>query len=422
MITRASCILILAGVLIVSVPEFAAAQDPSPTPDPSIVLDPFWDPINGSAAGTGTTTPNGTWSTAVAAWNDASDGTGTVSAWGGTNRAAVFSAGTDATGSYTVTVSGTVKAGSITFEEGAVTLAGTATPSLTISGGVTINSGINGTTTFGSTLGNVVLGGDQSWANNSSQAFKINSGVVADTATRTLTLNGSGSGGSTFSGVLGNGSGTLNLTVNTTGGATTLSGANTYTGATTVNAGTLFVNGSLASGCAVTVSGSGTTLGGTGTINGSVSIGSGSKLQGGTGSTGQTLTLTGAVTMSNGSIFQLALDGSGTHSTIAINGGSLAFAPTASQQHFNFIGTPVVGTYLGIITGVPNPTTTVMNQWVIDNAGYSGSFTWDSTNGGEIDLTLTKVPEPGTWGAAALALLSVGYVQRKRLTRLLTRA
>ena len=226
MITRASCILILAGVLIVSVPEFAAAQDPSPTPDPSIVLDPFWDPINGSAAGTGTTTPNGTWSTAVAAWNDASDGTGTVSAWGGTNRAAVFSAGTDATGSYTVTVSGTVKAGSITFEEGAVTLAGTATPSLTISIGVTINSGINGTTTFGSTLGNVVLGGDQSWANNSSQAFNINSGVVADTATRTLTLNGSGPGGSTFSGVLGNGSGTLNLTVNTTGGATTLSGAN----------------------------------------------------------------------------------------------------------------------------------------------------------------------------------------------------
>ena len=420
MITRASCILILAGVLVVSVPEFAAAQDPTPTPDPSIVLDPFWDPINGSAAGTGTTTPNGTWSTAVAAWNDASDGTGTVSAWGGTNRAAVFSAGTDATGSYTVTVSGTVKAGSITFEEGAVTLAGTATPSLTISGGVTINSGINGTTTFGSTLGNVVLGGDQSWANNSSQAFNINSGVVADTATRTLTLNGSGPGGSTFSGVLGNGSGTLNLTVNTTGGATTLSGANTYTGATTVNAGTLFVNGSLASGSAVTVSNSGTVLGGTGTINGSVSIASsGAILEGGTGSIGQTLTLKGAVTMNSGSIIELALGAAGTHSTLAISSpGTLTFA---TNQDFKFIGSPMVGTYTGIITGVPNPGT-ALNSWVIDNSGFTGTFSWDSTNGGEIDLTLTKVPEPGTWGAAALGALVIGYTQRRRVSRLLARA
>src|SRR5205807_6020828 len=34
MITRASCILILAGVLVVSVPEFAAGQDPTPSPTP----------------------------------------------------------------------------------------------------------------------------------------------------------------------------------------------------------------------------------------------------------------------------------------------------------------------------------------------------------------------------------------------------
>src|SRR5437870_5267679 len=34
MITRASCILILAGILVVSVPEFAAGQDPTPSPTP----------------------------------------------------------------------------------------------------------------------------------------------------------------------------------------------------------------------------------------------------------------------------------------------------------------------------------------------------------------------------------------------------
>jgi len=187
-----------------------------------------------------------------------------------------------------------------------------------------------------------------------------------------------------------------------------------------VSAGTLFVNGSLAAGSAVTVSNSGTVLGGTGTINGSVSIASsGAILEGGTGSIGQTLTLKGAVTMSSGSIIELALGAAGTHSTLAISSpGTLTFA---TNQDFKFIGSPMVGTYIGLITGVPDPGT-ALNSWVIDNAGFTGTFSWDSTNGGEIDLTLTKVPEPGTWGAAALALLSVGYVQRRRLTRLLTRA
>jgi len=206
----------------------------------------------------------------------------------------------------------------------------------------------------------------------------------------------------------------------TGGGKLVLAGTNTYSGATTVSAGTLLVNGSLASGSAVTVSNSGTVLGGTGTINGTVTVNSGAILQGGAGSTGQTLTLKGAVTMSTGSVIQLALGPSLTHSTIAISSpGTLSFA---TNQDFRFIDLgATTGTYLGLITGVPNPGT-ALNSWVIDNAGFTGTFSWDSTNGGEIDLTLTKVPEPGTWGAAALALLSVGYVQRRRLTRLLKRA
>ena len=74
-----------------------------------------------------------------------------------------------------------------------------------------------------------------------------------------------------------------------------------------------------------------------------------------------------------------------------------------------------------LIIGVPDPGT-ALNSWVIDNSGYVGTFSWDSTNGGEIDLTLTKVPEPGTWGAAALAFGVVGYSQRRRFLRLLKRA
>ena len=187
-----------------------------------------------------------------------------------------------------------------------------------------------------------------------------------------------------------------------------------------MSAGTLFVNGSLAAGSAVTVSNSGTVLGGTGTINGSVSIASsGAILEGGTGSIGQTLTLKGAVTMSSGSIIELALGAAGTHSTLAISSpGTLTFA---TNQDFKFIGSPMVGIYTGLITGVPDPGT-ALNSWVIDNSGYVGTFSWDSTNGGEIDLTLTKVPEPGTWGAAALAFGVVGYSQRRRFSRLLKRA
>ncbi len=145
----------------------------------------------------------------------------------------------------------------------------------------------------------------------------------------------------------------------------------------------------------------------------------GAILEGGTGSTGQTLTLKGAVTMNTGSIIELALGSSHTHSTLAMSSTTLTFA---TNQDFKFIDLgATTGTYNGIITGVPNPGTSTLNSWVIDT-GFAGSFSWDSANGGEIDLNLTAVPEPGAWCAAALALLAVGYSQRKRFARLLTHA
>jgi hypothetical protein len=123
--------------------------------------------------------------------------------------------------------------------------------------------------------------------------------------------------------------------------------------------------------------------------------------------------------MNSGSIIELALGASGTHSTLAIvSPGSLTFA---TNQDFKFIANPVVGTYTGIITGVPNPGT-ALNSWVIDNTGYTGTFSWDAGSGGEIDVTLTKVPEPGTWCAAALALGAVLLSQKRRLSRMLKRA
>src|SRR6266404_643196 len=305
------------------------------------------------------------------------------------------------TGTNTYSGGTTINAGTLNINNASALGTGT----FTIAGGS--NAIIDNTTASPITLS---TNNAQAWNGNftftGTQSLNLGTGAVTLGASRTVTVNGSNL---TVGGVI-SGSG-FGLT-KAGGGTLTLSGANTYSGATAVNAGTLNVNGSLASGSAVTVSNSGTVLGGTGTINGSVSIASsGAILEGGTGSTGQTLTLKGAVTMNSGSIIELALGASGTHSTLAISSpGSLTFA---TNQDFTFIGSPTIGTYTGLIIGVPNPGA-ALNSWVIDNIGYAGTFSWDSANGGEIDLNITAVPEPTTWIVGALALAALIYRQRRR--------
>lgn len=60
----------------------------------------YWD-TNGATAGAGGTSPNGTWDSGITSWSSSITGTTATGPWidGGT---AVFSAGSDATGSYTV--------------------------------------------------------------------------------------------------------------------------------------------------------------------------------------------------------------------------------------------------------------------------------------------------------------------------------
>ncbi len=82
----------------------------------------YWD-INGNTAGAGGATPSGTWNTALTNWSASANGDASIQAWS-SNSAAIFSAGTDATSLYTVTVSGTQTALSLTFEEGSPTLTG----------------------------------------------------------------------------------------------------------------------------------------------------------------------------------------------------------------------------------------------------------------------------------------------------------
>jgi autotransporter-associated beta strand protein len=81
----------------------------------------YWD-MNGTTAGAGGATPAGTWNAANTYWNAASDGTGTGTVVWAAGQRAVFAAGSDATGIYTVSVDGTHDISGLGFEEGTVTL------------------------------------------------------------------------------------------------------------------------------------------------------------------------------------------------------------------------------------------------------------------------------------------------------------
>src|SRR5688572_6206794 len=80
----------------------------------------YWD-MNGTATGSSNST-HGSWGV-TNSWNSDPNGTAVPGAWiaGST---AVFSAGTNATGATSATVSGTQSLAGMTFEEGTITLNG----------------------------------------------------------------------------------------------------------------------------------------------------------------------------------------------------------------------------------------------------------------------------------------------------------
>jgi autotransporter-associated beta strand protein len=241
----------------------------------------YWD-INGNTAGAGGSTPSEIWSTSSSEknWSTSSAGnSGGAQKW--TNgRYAVFSAGTDASGSYTVTVSGTVQTSGITIQEGTPTFTGgtinfsDASPDFVVDSGRTatvesIISGSNGLAKSGA--GTLVFDGsaktytgttavnagtlrlDSSNLINDASALSVASGATFlldwGVSERVGALSGAGtvnfrtgtftvgdSSNTTFSGVLQNSWGAF---VKEGTGSLTLSGSNTYSGVTTINAGAI---------------------------------------------------------------------------------------------------------------------------------------------------------------------------------------
>lgn len=81
----------------------------------------YWD-MNGTTPGAGGPSPNGTWNSSNNNWSDSANGTGPMASFA-SNEVAVFSAGSDATGSYTVTKVGQANVNGLVFEDGTPTIA-----------------------------------------------------------------------------------------------------------------------------------------------------------------------------------------------------------------------------------------------------------------------------------------------------------
>src|SRR3954454_1577241 len=139
----------------------------------------YWDIDVISRAGAGSTTPSGVWSATSTHWNTDSTGLGIPTVWTAGNEA-VFSAGTNATGTYTVTVSGTQSLAALTVEEGFITQSGGTLAFGADTGLVSIASGTGyGQTTTGAITG---TGG----------IVKSGAGVLVLRGTNTFSKDGAG--------------------------------------------------------------------------------------------------------------------------------------------------------------------------------------------------------------------------------------
>lgn len=206
---------------LLAIDDFSViTEDVPPPPNPV-----FWD-SNGLSAGAGAV-PTGTWGT-DGFWTADALGEMATTTWTG-GADAVFSAGSDAVGPFTVTLNGIQDAGSVTVEEGAVVLSGgelllSRSPALVEvkSGGATVASVISGSeglrkrgagtlelqgvNTFSGTLrlgGGVTLIGADTALGNVENDFVFAGGTLATTGALTLPVTRELAGSGTLSPALG---------------------------------------------------------------------------------------------------------------------------------------------------------------------------------------------------------------------------
>ncbi len=276
----------------------------------------------------------------------------------------------------------TTFSGQFTGELG-MTKGGTGTLNLT---GASTHGGVTRTNGGTLALGNV----------DALQNSTLDTGV-SGAQTVTFTVAGTNTydlGGLQGADALALGANSLNVGGNDTD--TTYTGNLTGTGALTkVGTAKLLIDGTVSGLSLIDVTEG--TFGGSGAIVGAVTVGTDGALQGGA-AVGSDLEINGAVTLAGGAEIKLTLGAGLNNSTLARLGGLWAFD---NLQAFTFTDLgATTGIYEGLITGLTGSEAglATIENWVITNPGMIGEFTF---TGGQVNLEVTNVPEPG----AAVSLL-----------------
>jgi len=328
------------------------------------------------------------------------------------------------TGAGTITLAGAdTFTGATTIDEGILDYAnGTAfgtNSTITADNGATVQ--VQGGIAGGS-LPLFIAGPGASGATGALENVSGNNSYAGPITLGTDTTISSDSGTLNLTGSIGDGGNAYSVTMSGNG-TVQLAGISTYSGSTSVTAGALDVTGSLEGSSSVTVTNG--TLEGTGRIFHTVTIGNGfgapasAVLEPGLiGAVGK-LTVSSSISILSDGLFVFDLDSTGGG---AGNGASELIAQSvnldsSSEFQFNDIASSV-GTLSGMVIPV-----------IFAPGGISGQFA-NLTQGTQIDdgsniftanytpteLTLTVVPEPGTWGMllGGLGMLMGIHRMRKR--------
>jgi len=269
-------------------------------------------------------------------------------------------------------------------------------------GEVTINAGsgtmllANSVSGTGISTGTLNIGGETIGAKTAGTVTAA--AVTVGDGTGFINFNQNGN--TTFNAVItqGTGTGTLTVTHNATG-TTTFTKVNTYTGPTNITAGKLIIDvgASIGSGI-VTVSAS-AALGGGGAIGGETFINTGATL-----APDGILTFESGLTISNTATLEFTTDDviMVTDGVLDLGAGiKLNLASTGTYTLFNYTGAD--------LEGAGN-----WNSWDLGEFGGAG-YTRAWTNGeGVLSLTVTPIPEPGTWVMIFSGLGTLAGIQRLR--------
>ncbi|MFM9024601.1 MAG: beta strand repeat-containing protein, partial [Planctomycetaceae bacterium] len=160
----------------------------------------YWD-INGAIPGAGGLTPSGTWDSTATNWSPAEAGDVATEAWQA-GQFAVFSAGTDATGSFNVALLGSNTASGVDVRQGTVNLinSGTLTTQLVLgSGTLTVFNGakftVNSVSRLSQTAGGLIVldgGAVENTNPGSAGTFLPPQNIMATANGGTLVYSGTG--------------------------------------------------------------------------------------------------------------------------------------------------------------------------------------------------------------------------------------